>query len=219
MGIEMRQNQWVDAITECATITKCTKGLKFELSGFSKQDLNGKYTEKQGEEVQGRVTFWDTSDTFFIYWQSKMRRWAIVDKISLASAKAGQAPGWAYRTDGQHFAKSSGWMEAHGREWKRATVNCLVLEGTVKDDSSIVKEEMHESASSSNASTLLTVEQYHTLTRKVYEQRNPLKLQDLPALLAKYRGREHELFRQVCEKYNANPDELAASLPINAAAT
>merc|ERR1712039_247025 len=85
------------------------------------------------------------------------------------------------------------------------------------DDSSIGKEEVHESASSSNSSTLLTVEQYHTLTRRVYEQRNPVKLQDLPALFAKYRGREHDLFRQVCEKYNANPDELAASLPINAA--
>merc|ERR1711920_7596 len=78
---------------------------------------------------------------------------------------------------------------------------------------------MHESAPSSNSNTLLSVEQYHILTRKVYEQSNPVKLQDLPALFAKYRGREHELFRQVCEKYHANPEELAASLPMSYAST
>merc|ERR1712083_711450 len=46
-----------------------------------------------------------------------------------------------------------------------------------------------------------------------YEQKNPSKIQDLDGLFEKYLGRENELFQQVCEKYQANAEELIAELP------
>mmetsp|Transcript_36089 Transcript_36089/g.114731 ORF Transcript_36089/g.114731 Transcript_36089/m.114731 type:complete len:626 (-) Transcript_36089:123-2000(-) len=215
--MEMRANQWVDAILETAVVGACTKGLKVELSGFFKQELNTQFAEKADDEIQGRASYWDPSGTYFIYWQSSMKRWAICDKVSLQPAKSGLAPGWAYRTDSQHFAKSSGWMEAWGREWKDVSVTCMVLEGTVRDTASLVKQELNEEGGAESG-TLLSVEQYHALVTKVYEQKNATKLPDLPYLFEKYKGREHELFRQVCEKYETDPDELAAELPAAAAA-
>mmetsp|Transcript_107757 Transcript_107757/g.304831 ORF Transcript_107757/g.304831 Transcript_107757/m.304831 type:complete len:629 (+) Transcript_107757:90-1976(+) len=214
--MEMRGNQWVDAIMETAVTGTSTKGLKVEFSGFFKKELNTQFVEKADEEIQGRVSFWDLSGDYFIYWQSSMKRWAICDKISLQSAKSGLAPGWAYRTDSQHFAKSSGWMEAWGRDWKAATVTCMVLEGTVRDTTGLVKQELAEEGGESTG-TLLSAEQYQALVTKVYEEKNATKLPDLPYLFEKYQGREHELFRQVCEKYDADPDELASELPAPAA--
>jgi len=212
--MEMRSDQWVDAIVETAVIGACTKGLKVEFTGFSKKELNTQYVEKPDEEIQGKPSFWDLSGTYFVYWQSSMKRWAICDKISLQPAKSGLAPGWAYRTDSQHFAKSSGWMEAWGRDWQPTSVTCLVLEGTVRDHTGLVKQELTEDGG--EPGTLLSAGQYQTLVKKVYEDKNPEKLPDLPALLEKYKGREHELFRQVCEKYEVDPDELAAELPAGA---
>lgn len=213
--MEMRANQWVDAIIETAVIGASSKGLKVEFSGFNKDELNTQFVEKSDEEIQGRVSYWDLSGTYFIYWQSAMNRWAICDKASLQPAKNGLAPGWAYRTDAQHFAKeSSGWMEAWGREWKTVKVTCMVLEGTVRDTKSMVKQEVKEEGEEKGeAGTLLSSEQYGTLVRKVYEEKNPTKLPDVPYLLEKYKGKEHELFGQVCEKYQVDPDELAAELP------
>lgn len=100
----------MDAIIETSIVGSCTKGLKVEFSGFSKQELNTTYVEKAEEQIQGRGSYWDLSGTYFLYWQSSMKRWAICDKVSLQLAKSGLTPGWAYRTDAQHFAKSSvGW--------------------------------------------------------------------------------------------------------------
>uniref|UniRef100_A0A7S1MN98 Uncharacterized protein n=1 Tax=Alexandrium catenella TaxID=2925 RepID=A0A7S1MN98_ALECA len=214
--MEMRANQWVDAIVETAIIGASTKGLKVEFSGFNKDELNTQFIEKGDEEIQGRVTYWDLSGTYFIYWQSSMKRWAICDKVSLQPAKKGLAPGWAYRTDSQHFAKaSSGWVESWGREWRPVAVTCMVLEGSVRDTPSMVKQEVKEEAEETKGEvgTLLSVDQYHTLVKKVYEEKNPGKMPDVPYLLEKYKGKEHELFRQVCEKYEVDPDELAADLP------
>mmetsp|Transcript_108357 Transcript_108357/g.334703 ORF Transcript_108357/g.334703 Transcript_108357/m.334703 type:complete len:636 (+) Transcript_108357:83-1990(+) len=217
--MEMRANQWVDAIVESAVIGASSKGLKVEFAGFGKEELNTQFIEKSDEEIQGRASYWDLSGTYFVYWQSSMKRWAICDKVSLQPAKNGLAPGWAYRTDSQHFAKSSsGWMEAWGREWRQATVTCMILEGTVKDTKSMVKQEVKEEGEDKfeekgESGTLLSAEQYTSLVTKVYEQRNPAKMPDLPLLLEKYKGREHELYRQVCEKYQVDPDELAAELP------
>ena len=45
---------------------------------------------------------------------------------------------------------------------------------------------------------------YKMLVQKVYAQKNPSKLSDLPHLLEKYQGREHELYNQVCEKYEVS---------------
>mmetsp|Transcript_73268 Transcript_73268/g.177171 ORF Transcript_73268/g.177171 Transcript_73268/m.177171 type:complete len:576 (-) Transcript_73268:171-1898(-) len=215
--MEMRANQWVDAIVETAVIGASSKGLKVEFSGFAKEELNTQFVEKSDEEIQGRSSYWDLSGTYFVYWQKSMKRWAICDKVSLQPAKNGLAPGWAYRTDSQHFAKaSSGWVESWGREWKQATVTCLVLEGSVRDTQSMVKQEIKEEGDDKGGETtgtLLSAEQYKTLVTKVYTEKNPAKLPDLPYLLEKYTNREHELFRQVCEKYSVDPDELAADLP------
>jgi len=205
---ETRGGQWVDAVLETAVIGASTKGLKIEFNGFAKQELNVQYTEKADEDIQGRASFWDATDNYFIYWQSSMKRWAICDQVSLHSAKSGLSPGWAYRTDSQHFAKSSGWMEAWGRDWKSAVVSCTVLEGTVKDDSAFIKAEP-----SDEPGTLLSTEQYKTLVRKIYEQKNPSKLIDLEKLFVKYQDQMHELFAQVCAKYQADAEELAAQLP------
>jgi len=210
--MESRGGNWTVAMVETAVIGACTRGLKVEFSGFSKRDLNTQFIEKADEEIQGRVTFWDSSSTYFIYWQSSMKRWAICDKVSLHQAKSGLAPGWAYRTDPQHFAKSSGWMEVWGRDWKQATVVCTVLEGTVRDDSSLVKAEPSE-----EAGTHLSVDQYRILVQKVYAENNPAKLSDIGHLLEKYKGREHELYRQVCEKYQVDADEFLTELPPEAA--
>ncbi|CAK0795776.1 unnamed protein product [Prorocentrum cordatum] len=204
--VEMRDSEWTDAKVETAVISTCSKGLKVELSGFGKQELNTQYVERPDEVVQGRVTFWDPSDSYFIYWQSAMKRWAVCDLVSLPQAKAGDPPGWAFRTDSQHFTRSAGvWMEAHGREWRRAEVACTVLEGTVRPDAAAVKTE--QAADDAR----LSAEQYKTLVRRVYEQKNPGKLPDLPAILDRYEGTEHELFSMVCEKYQVDADEFAAA--------
>eukprot|EP00933_Yihiella_yeosuensis_P056964 TRINITY_DN5644_c0_g2_i3.p1 TRINITY_DN5644_c0_g2~~TRINITY_DN5644_c0_g2_i3.p1 ORF type:complete len:635 (-),score=132.92 TRINITY_DN5644_c0_g2_i3:156-2060(-) len=206
---ESQAGQWVDARIETSVIFASQKGLKVEFSGFSKPELNTQYTEKSGEEVQGRGTFWDVSNNYFIYWQSSMKRWAICDSASFPSAQSGLSVGWAYRTDSKHFAQqSSGWLESWGREWRPAEVACVVLEGTVIDDSAFVKAEPSE-----DPGTLLTADQYKILIRKVYEEKNPAKLCDLDVFFSKYQGREHELFAQVCAKYEADAEALAAALP------
>lgn len=206
--MEMRANVWAEATLETAVIGASAKGLRVEFNGFSKKDLNTQYVEKADEEIQGRVSFWDPSGTYFIYWQRSMRRWAVCDKLSLQPAKAGLAPGWAYRTDSQHFAKSSGWMEVYGRDWRPATAICTVLEGTVRDDSALVKDEV-----AGASGTLLSVEQYRLLVRAVYEEHNTSKLAAVDSLFEKFQGREQELFSQVCEKYQVDPESLADRLP------
>merc|ERR1719361_304309 len=103
-------------------------------------------------------------------------------------------------------------MEAYGAPVAAVNVTCMLLEGSIKEITPLVKEE-----GGAEAGSLLSTEQYQTLVTKVYEEKNATKLPDLPYLFEKYKGREHELFRQVCEKYDANPDELAADLPMPAA--
>jgi len=205
--MESRNKQWAAAIVETQVISTCSKGLKVEIHGFSKQELNTQFTEKPDEQLQGKSSFWDPSGMYFIYWQSSMHRWAICDKISLPAVRKGLAPGWAYRTDSHHFARGSGWLEAWGREWKQTSVSCTVLEGTVVDVAPVIKPELGESGAA------FSVDQYKMLVQKVYAQKNPSKLSDLPHLLEKYQGREHELYNQVCEKYEVDADEFAASLP------
>jgi len=56
--------------------------------------------------------------------------------------------------------------------------------------------------------TAVTESRYKALIKSIYKDKNPSKLDDVDALLKKYDGREHDLFRQVCEKYKVNPDEL-----------
>merc|ERR1719414_159750 len=207
--MEMKNQEWSDAVIETAVISTCTKGLKVQLSGFSRPDLNVQFMERPDNEIQGKPSYWDLSDTFFIYWQESMKRWAICDKVSLKLAQSGLAPGWAYRKDSQHFARSSSWMEAWGKDWKEATVRCTIIEGMVKEQ--MVKAELRE-----ESGTKLSSKQYRSLVKKVYEIRKPEKLQSLNHLLEKYAGRESELFRQVCEKYDVDADELAMEMPQSA---
>merc|ERR1719199_2241003 len=56
----------------------------------------------------------------------------------------------------------------------------------------------------------MSAAQYAMLIRKVYELKNPAKLDDLERLLRKHQGREHELYRNVCDKYEVNADAFAA---------
>jgi len=214
---ETRDSGWESANVETAVVGACNKGLKVEFSGFGyKTELNTQYTERSDpdEEIQGKATFWDASGTYFIYWQSSTNRWAICDKASLKLAKDGMTPGWAYRTDPLHFAKANKWMEAvGGTGWQMATVMCTILEGNVRDDSSapsVVKAEPTEDT----GGTLLSTEQYKTLVRKVYEEKQPEKLEKLEKIFESYKGSEQKLFLQVCEKYKADAEALAAALPL-----
>lgn len=206
--IESRNQEWVDAIIETSVIGACTKGLKFQFSGFSRQELNTQFSERQDEEIQGKPSFWDASGTYFVYWQESMKRWAICDSVSLKLAQSGLAPGWAYRKDSQHFARASSWKEVWGKDWRDATVRCTLLEGVVRDNTPLVKQEVSE-----EPGTALSAQQYRNLVRRVYELKNPTKLSDLDLIFEKYTDRETELFKQVCEKYAVDPDDMAAELP------
>lgn len=207
--MEMREGNWLEAKLETTVVGVSVKGLKVELRGFMKQELNGQYMEKPSVEIQGHPSYWEPSGNYFIYWQSSMHRWAICDALSLPAAKSGLAPGWAYRSDSHHFAKASSWMEADGRDWQPTQVTCQVLEGLIRNDPALVKA---EPGLEDAAGTQLSMEQYHTLIRQVYERKNPEKLADLDHLLVKYQGKESELFSQACTKYEVDAEELAASL-------
>jgi len=211
--VETRNGEWVDAIIETSVVGESVRGLKVALSGFTKPDLNTQYVERPDEQIQGKSSLWDPSGTYFIYWQESMKRWAICDMVSLQLARSGLAPGWAYRKDSQHFSRASSWMEVWGKGWRDCTVRCKILEGVVRDSSPLVKTEAAEEASG----TQLTASQYRTLVRKVYEMKNPTKLSDLDLIFEKYTDREPELFKQVCEKYGADPDEVASQMPHTAA--
>lgn len=213
--VEQRQGDWAEAILETSVIATCTTGLKVELRGFMKDELNAQYTEKPSEEVQGKATFWDPNEAFFIYWQSSYSRWAICDTVSLGAAQKGLSPGWAFRTDSKHFAKASGWMESYGRDWQTTSIKCTVLEGTVREDWGQVKAEIKEEK---EASANFSSEQYCELLDLVYKEKNPAKLDDLPGLLAKFADKEKVLFEMVCKKYSVNAAAFAQKHGIVAAA-
>ncbi|CAJ1387595.1 unnamed protein product [Effrenium voratum] len=193
------------------------KRLRVALSGFLMKDLNGQYTERPDQPIQGQASVWNSSMTYFIYWQRSMERWAICDSGSVQSARDGQVPGWAYRSDSQHFANSKGWMEVSGNAWSPAIhVVCTVIEGSPPD---MAKEEP-----SAPGRPQLSVAQYRALVRRVYEEKNPSKLQDLATIFDKYQGREQELLTQVCDKYEASLEALmgganGAPSPANSSAS
>jgi hypothetical protein len=215
--MEQRQGSWAQAILETSVIATCTKGLKVEFSGFMKDELNTQYTEKD-EEVQGKPTFWDANDTFFIYWQSSYSRWAICDSVSLGAAQKGLSPGWAFRSDSKHFAKSSSWMESYGRDWQPTMVKCTVLEGNVRESSEGWAQVKSEIKEEQDGSMNFSSEQYTELLELLYKEKNPSKLDDLPALLEKFDGREKTLFDMVCKKYSVNGAAFAKKHDIVAGA-
>lgn len=47
---------------------------------------------------------------------------------------------------------------------------------------------------------------FQELIRRVYKERNPNKLAEIPAMLAKFAGRERPLYLRICEKYQVEPD-------------
>lgn len=203
--MERRMDQWVAAQLETAVISSASRGLKVEISGFAKPELNTVYHERPDEELQGKPSYWDESATYFLYWQGSFKRWAICDKASLDAVRNGLTPGWAYRADQHHFTRSNTWMEAWGRDWRRTSVVCRILEGTVREPVAAVKAENRE-----DWAAKITVEQYHTLIEGIYKEKNPSKLGDLQHLFTKYTNREHELYLQVCHKYGVNAEALAA---------
>merc|ERR1712187_1027042 len=225
--VERRASEWTGALIETAVGGVCAKGLKVEVNGFAQEHLNTTYVENPDEEVQGRLTFWDPTGEYFIYWQDSMMRWAMCDKVSLRQAKSGLAPGWAYRTDSAHFSRPcpNGWLEVSGRDWERnKRVRCRVLEGNVQEDHAMVKAEQgeNEGGTTDNGgdAAVVPAEQYPDLIKQLYEQVNPTKLKELPKLLAKFSGREHELYMKACERYEVDADDFIAkhSLPAERAA-
>eukprot|EP00913_Durusdinium_trenchii_P012254 g11507.t1 len=158
-------------------------------------ELNAQYVEKPDRPIQGRVSFWNPTQTYFIYWQRSMERWAICDSGSYQPAKDGSVPGWAYRKDSQHFAKASdGWMEVWGNAWKPAQVVCtaldLVFQAFVLPRPALkyhLAFSTHQVGSyvccikepaATSARPELTVDQYKSLVEQVYSKKNPSKLEE-----------------------------------------
>lgn len=237
---EMRGEKWVDANLETAVVGASAKGLKVEFHAFSKADLNTQYVERADQPIQGKASYWDQSETYFLYWQSSMKRWAICDNASLELAKSGLTPGWAFKKDMQHFTKAGSWMESWGREWRNAAATCTVLEGAVRGDDVLVKAEMREDEGDAGAREAgdaaeaaaaakpddggdaelahlehaevpqLSAMDYSTLVQSIYILYNVKKLQDMGRLLLKYRGKERELYLDVCTKYSVHPAKFHA---------
>lgn len=212
--IEQRAGKWTDAHVETGVVATCTKGLKVEFAGFMKKELNTQFSEKPDEEIQGKSTFWDAQNAFFVYYQSQYSRWAICDSASLGAAQKGLSPGWAFCADSKHFAKCKSWQENWGRDWKTVNASCHVLEGIVREEFSKVKAELQE-----ETETMLSGEQYSELLEKVYEDKAPDKLKDLPGFLEKFNGREKALFEMVCSKYSVDAEEFAKNAGLAAATT
>jgi len=182
------------------------RGLIVRFGGFGKQELNLSYAERSGEEIQGRASYWDPQMQYFVYWQRSARRWAVCDFASVGAAKSGLAPGWAYKADSTHFALPGKWMEAWGREWRPAAPVCTVLQGEVQEEEpELIKAELPD-----GRETELSSEQYQDLVRKLYELHNPDKLPDVDGFLAKYVGREDQLFDLICVKYEVDKQEFLA---------
>lgn len=57
----------------------------------------------------------------------------------------------------------------------------------------------------------LSATAYSILVQSIYVKHNAKKLQDMGQLLTKYRGKERDLFLDVCMKYSVNPAKLYAS--------
>eukprot|EP00969_Alexandrium_andersonii_P081576 3595906-Alexandrium_andersonii.AAC.1 len=41
---------------------------------------------------------------------------------------------------------------------------------------------------------------------RVYRRRNPDRLRGINWLMSRYQGREHDLFKSICEKYDVDPE-------------
>jgi len=203
--MESRAEEWSVAIVETTVTSTCTKGLKVEFQGFSKRELNTQFVEKSSELIQGKPSFWDATDTFFLYWQASTSRWAICDRVSLGTAKQGQTPGWAYRSDSKHFTTSGGWHEAWGKDWRSVSPKCTILEGIVRELPAAVKAEPG-APSAGEVQMEYSVEQYRELVEKVYNEKNPAKLSELDHLMDKWTGRENLLFQSICDKYEVDAD-------------
>jgi len=48
--------------------------------------------------------------------------------------------------------------------------------------------------------------EYGARIQAIYEEHNPAKLADVPALLEKYEGSEAEMYQRICDKYGVTPD-------------
>ncbi len=53
---------------------------------------------------------------------------------------------------------------------------------------------------------------YQSVIHTIYHKYNPTKVDDVPELLQKYRGREKELLERICEKYNVSEGELSTMI-------
>lgn len=51
-------------------------------------------------------------------------------------------------------------------------------------------------------------EGYQSIIHSIYAKYNPAKVEDVPELLKKYKGKEKELLELICEKYNISEQEL-----------
>jgi len=245
--VERNNDAWVPAQVTTGVISRNGRSLIVSLNGFGKPELNSHYAERLGENIQGKPSFWNPSGDFFIYWQSRELRWSICDTASLANAQCGGAPGGACRKDPEHFAECGTWLEFAGADWRDATVFFTVLPGKVPLDMGHsqfgmpqelpLQDEGLEAVGFAEAPGYAAAPpprpaaavvvpppptprppqlcqedvpevdpaQYADAIRDVYQRRYPPKLNDMERLMNKYRGRERELYFEVCKKYGEDP--------------
>lgn len=74
----------------------------------------------------------------------------------------------------------------------------------------MIKAEQDEDEADGIGEPFVPAEQYPDLIKKLYEQVNASKLQELPKLLAKFKGRENELYMKACERYEVDAKDFIA---------
>mmetsp|Transcript_78571 Transcript_78571/g.130164 ORF Transcript_78571/g.130164 Transcript_78571/m.130164 type:complete len:338 (-) Transcript_78571:20-1033(-) len=93
------------------------KPIAVDFVGFSRLELNARYNLRTDIVLQGKPSYWEATNRFFVYWQGNLRRWAICGKRALDAARQGQCPGCACQLDQVHFTTSSRWVEYRDGGW------------------------------------------------------------------------------------------------------
>jgi hypothetical protein len=220
-------------------------GTTVEFKGFAKAELNNRYTERRDMILQGKPSYWDAPGAqgmHFIYWQQPNSRWAICDRESLKMVQEGQCPGWAFRTDQEHFSCATGWLEFRDNQWQEANIQATltdlagprqieigvtpVTQTTPPASPSMAASPepqgapppqspppKREAPSPPGVGTFAefevrkdaaadVVSPYAALIQEAFVSKNPTKVNDVPRLLEKYKGKEKELYHEICKKYN-----------------
>lgn len=76
---------------------------------------------------------------------------------------------------------------------------------TLKDEKKKKKKEATANGEDAEKLAAEKVAKIKPLICEIYQEHNPAKLENVEELLAKYKGREEQLYHGVCEKYNVEP--------------